>query len=433
MDQLKLSEAKIVATPGTKDEGTTQSDNKELLDDKEASCYRALVARCNYLSPDRPDISYAVKELARHMSAPTKGNWSQLKRLGRYLKGRPRLQQCFDWQPTPGVLKTYSDADWAGCRDTRKSTTGGCITLGKHTLKGWSKTQSLIALSSGESEFYATLKAAAETLGMISLMKDFGWQVAGEVWGDASAALGIINRRGLGKTRHIDTGLLWVQQTAAEKKLNFHKILGKNNPADLFTKHLDVTTMERHTSKLDYKFTTGRTKEAPKLCTIQCDDSDLCQWVRDICKALNINKSATRSQKKSLVGNQSLSMLERQRSMRTTRRLTGSGRQVLQGNNWQVQGSNGSNAAQPDQPWGSTLTFQLYAGVSWVQGLRHGVAMHPKGGHLREGMTLPSTWESQHWSVNNSHHYNKQPLHNKALRTGQWRCAEGAGQRAATE
>ena len=205
---------------------------------------------------------------------------------------------------------------------------------------------------------------------MLSLMKDFGWRVTGEVWGDASAALGIINRKGLGKTRHIDTGLLWVQQIAAEKRLRFHKVLGKNNPADLFTKHLDVTTMERHTTTLEYKFIIGRAKEAPKLCTIHSDDEDLCQCARDICNAFNVNKSATRSQKKNLVGCWSWSMLER---------LTGSGRQVLHGNNCQVQGSNGLNAAQPDQPWGSTLTFQPRAGVSWVQGLRHGVAMHPRG------------------------------------------------------
>ena len=75
--------------------------------------------------------------------------------------------------------------------------------------------------------------------------------------------------------------------------------------------------------------------------------------------------------------------------------LTGSGQQVLQGTNWQVQGYNGSNAAQPDQPWGSTVTFQRNAGVSWVLGLRHGVAMHPRGRHLREGMTLLPTWESR--------------------------------------
>ena len=99
--------------------------------------------------------------------------------------------------------------------------------LGSHALKGWSKTQALIALSSGESELYAALKASAETLGLMALLKDLGYKVSGEVWGDASAALGIKNRRGLGKTRHIDTGLLWIQQTAAEQRIKYNKVLGK--------------------------------------------------------------------------------------------------------------------------------------------------------------------------------------------------------------
>ena len=117
----------------------------------------------------------------------------RLKRLGRYLKGKPRLQQIYQWQHEQVTLKVYSDADGAGCRNTRKSTTGGCIQIGKHTVKGWSKTQSLIALSSGQSELYATLKAAAEGLGMLAMLNDLGWKLRGEVWGDASAALGIIH------------------------------------------------------------------------------------------------------------------------------------------------------------------------------------------------------------------------------------------------
>ena len=82
-----------------------------------------------------------------------------------------------------------------------------------------SKRQPLLALSSGENEFYAALKASAEGLGMMSLLKDFNYVVTGEVWGDASAALGIIHRRGRGCMRHIDAGLFWIQQTAAEKSL----------------------------------------------------------------------------------------------------------------------------------------------------------------------------------------------------------------------
>ena len=137
--------------------------------------------------------------------------------------------------------------------------------IGTHCIKGWSKTQSLIALSSGESEFYASLKASAETLGLIAVLKDMGWHLQGEVWGDANAALGVINRKGFGKTRHIDTGFLWIQQTVADQRLKYAKVLGKENPADLYTKFLDAMTSNIHLKKLEYQFTHGRSHEAPQL------------------------------------------------------------------------------------------------------------------------------------------------------------------------
>ena len=137
--------------------------------------------------------------------------------------------------------------------------------IGQHLLKGWSKTQTLVALSSGEFELYATLKAASEGLGIVSIAKDIGIVLNGELWGDASAALGIINRRGLGKTRHIDTGLLWIQEVAAKRRLRFGKVLGRDNPADLFTKHLDWDTIARHCTRISAEFEDGRATTAPGL------------------------------------------------------------------------------------------------------------------------------------------------------------------------
>ena len=82
---------------------------------------------------------------------------------------------------------------------------------------------------------YATLRAAVEALGVMSVMKDMGYNFSGEYWRDAGAALDIINPTGLDISRHIDTSLLWIQ-TAAEQRLRFQKIFGKFNPAELFTK-----------------------------------------------------------------------------------------------------------------------------------------------------------------------------------------------------
>ena len=189
----------------------------------------------------------------------------RIKRLGRYLKGKPRLVQWFEWRPAMDTITTYGVVDWVGCKATRKSTSGGCVTIGRHTIKTWSKTQSFIALSSGESELYAALRAAAEIMGILSIGKDFGWELRGEAHGDASAALGVIHRQGFGKTRYTQAALLWVQEIVAEKRLNFGKVWGKENPADFFTKHLDEPSSLKHTATLKFDFTTGRAIDVPNL------------------------------------------------------------------------------------------------------------------------------------------------------------------------
>ena len=88
----------------------------------EASEYRAASARLNYLALDRPDILFASKECSRRMSSPRNGDWVALKRVVRYLLGKPRLVWRFGWQEKPKFLSAFSDSNWAGCHDTRKST-----------------------------------------------------------------------------------------------------------------------------------------------------------------------------------------------------------------------------------------------------------------------------------------------------------------------
>ena len=116
--------------------------------------YRALAARANYVAADRPDIQFSVKEVCRKMAVPQRRDWGKLKRLARYLMGCPRVQIEFVYQSMPKRFEAVVDTDHAGCKRTRKSTNGGALRHGMHTLKTWSSTQSIVALSSGESEYY---------------------------------------------------------------------------------------------------------------------------------------------------------------------------------------------------------------------------------------------------------------------------------------
>ena len=108
------------------------------------------------------------------MSAPRSGDWTALKRVARYLLGRPRLVWKFIWQDSPKFISTFSDSNWACFHDTRKSTSGACIMNGSHLIKAYRRSQSNIALSSGEAEFYALVAAASEALGIVAMTDDFG-------------------------------------------------------------------------------------------------------------------------------------------------------------------------------------------------------------------------------------------------------------------
>ena len=252
------------ATPGVRPLAE-QLAEEQPLPEREHTKFRGDAARANYLSPDRPDVTFSAKEVCRCMSAPGELAHSALKHMVRYLVERPRLVFRYDYQ-TADHLDVYTDTDWAGCPRTRKSTSGGCLMLGTHLLKSWSVTQASVALSSGEAEFYGVVRGAGVGLGVKALFSDLGLGVPLRVWTDSSAAIGIVSRQGLGKLRHVECASLWVQQRARRREFELHKIDGTQNPADLFTKYLDSRNKVDHVVRLlACEYRTGRPDAAPQL------------------------------------------------------------------------------------------------------------------------------------------------------------------------
>ena len=130
-------------------------------------------------------------------------------------------------------------------------------------MKHWSKTQPTIALSSGEAELVGIGQGIAQALGLQSLARDMNWELKLRVHSDATAAIGITKRRGLGKVRHLHTSDLWVQERVRNGDVELLKVLGTENPADLFTKYLDATAMDAALKKMGVVFMTGRPDCAP--------------------------------------------------------------------------------------------------------------------------------------------------------------------------
>ena len=122
---------------------------------------------------------------------------------------------------------------------------------GGRCIKSWSSNQAVIALSGGEAEFYAMIKGASELLGTMSLAQDLRVPLKGHLHSDSTAAIGISQRRGLGKVKHMHTQYLWMQERIRAGDF------ADNNVADLFTKHLARPKLDKFMSKLGFRVPTS--------------------------------------------------------------------------------------------------------------------------------------------------------------------------------
>ena len=145
----------------------------------------------------------------------------------------------------PHAVDLFVDTDFAECKETRRSTSGGAIMVGQGLIKHWAKTQTTISLSSGESELHGIASGCAQALGVQSLMHNMGWIMPTTVHSAATAAIGTARQKGLGKIRHLDLTDLWIQDKIRSKQIILLKVLGTDNVADVFTKYVDPSTLER--------------------------------------------------------------------------------------------------------------------------------------------------------------------------------------------
>ena len=137
--------------------------------------------------------------------------------------------------------------------------------LGNHTLNHYSTTQSTVALSSGEAELGGIGKGATTGLGTQSLAEDLGVKLNVHVRTDATAAIGICRRRGLGKVRHLDVADLWVQERLKTGDFALSKVPGSQNPADALTKHVAGPLLQEHLARMHLQLQDGRAASAPQL------------------------------------------------------------------------------------------------------------------------------------------------------------------------
>ena len=139
--------------------------------------------------------------------------------------------------------------------------------FGSHLIKSWSTTQDLIALSSGEAEYYGLVKGSAIGLGIRSMMRDLGVNKGVKVKTDASAAIGIASRKGLGKVKHIEVHQLWVQSKVANGDIVLEKVKGPKKLADGLTKYVTSDGINMHLRGTNQYITPGRHELMPEVAS----------------------------------------------------------------------------------------------------------------------------------------------------------------------
>ena len=214
LQEWAMQQCKDVDTPVTK-AGEESINTGDGLNENEARRARRAIARMNYMSQDRPDLSVAARLMSQYMSRPREGILPVIKRAIRYLKRYPRcclvvpnnLSENFE-------IGVWNDSDWASEQATRRSCSGGYIQVNGVTVGHWSKTQLNVALSSGEAELNASVKALSETIGLKLLMEETLNAlrvVPVSLHVDASACKGMLLRHGSGRVKHLATKQLWAQ------------------------------------------------------------------------------------------------------------------------------------------------------------------------------------------------------------------------------
>ncbi|GJV32308.1 ribonuclease H-like domain-containing protein [Tanacetum coccineum] len=202
--------------------------------------YRSLAGSLQYLTFTRPNLSYAVQQLCLYMHDPREPHLNAMKRVLRYLRGTTDLGlQLF--RSTTSQLIAYSDANWAGCPATRRSTSGYCVFLGDNLLTWSSKRQDTLSRSSAEAEYRGVANAVAETSWIRNLLRELHTPLftATLVYCDnVSAVYMSANHVQHQRTKHIEIDIHFVRDKVAAGHVRVLHVPSRFQYADIFIKGL---------------------------------------------------------------------------------------------------------------------------------------------------------------------------------------------------
>jgi len=243
IDKHGLTDGKTHSVPLSPSTKLCAGDG-DILDTSEFE-YGSLVGSLLYVSVcTRPDIANAVGVLAKYMAQPTIVHWQAAKHVLRYLAGTSNCGITF--KGTSTSVLGYSDADYAGDLDTRRSTTGYIFMMNNGAISWSSKRQATVAVSTTEAEYMAAAHAAKEALWLRKLLSDLKLQSGPMVIKvDNQSAIKVLKNPILSaRSKHIDIIYNFARERASRQEIKFEFIRTDHMLADALTKPVNKTKLE---------------------------------------------------------------------------------------------------------------------------------------------------------------------------------------------
>ncbi len=240
LENFGIQECKPVATPVSSSSKLIKATESDECVDK--TKYQSAVGSLMYLAVcTRPDISFAVNSLAKFNSKPTKDHWSALKHVLRYLQGTKNVGICYS--KDSGDIIGYTDADWAGDLDDRKSTSGYLFMLCDGAVSWKSQKQRCVALSTAEAEYVAMSAAVQESVWLHQLISELTDSSLGInpvlIYEDNQAAIAMAkNPQFHGRAKHIEIKHHFICDQIARGIIKLEYCPTSQMIADILTKGL---------------------------------------------------------------------------------------------------------------------------------------------------------------------------------------------------
>lgn len=242
VEKFGLQDSAIARSPMSTLCKLSSDDTSALVDQK---LYRSMIGSLLYLCASRPDIAFSVHACARFQAKPRMNHLLALKRIIKYVNGTLGHGIWYT-RGSESQLYGFTDADWAGNIDTRKSTSGGCFYVGNNLTTWLCKTQNSVSLSTAEAEYIAAGSCCTQLMWMRQMMSDYGIeQQCMTLYCDNMSAIQMSKNPVFhSRTKHIDIRHHYIRELVNKKLVSLEHVRTLANRADILTKPLDVARFE---------------------------------------------------------------------------------------------------------------------------------------------------------------------------------------------